>query len=51
MEIKTLEVWFKDGRYKKFNNYTIDTYAIVRHKQPVIFYDRTRIKNCITLLQ
>ena len=32
MEIKTLEVWFKDGRYIKFNNYIIDTCAIVRHK-------------------
>jgi hypothetical protein len=32
METKTLEVWFKDGRYKKFNNYTVDTRAVVRHK-------------------
>ena len=32
MEIKTLEVWFKDGRYRKFNKYIIDTYATVRHK-------------------
>ena len=24
---KTLEVWFKDGRHKFFNNYTVDTHA------------------------
>lgn len=29
---KTLEVWFKDGRHTKFNNYTINPSAIVRHK-------------------
>ena len=49
---KTLEVWFKDGMHKKFNNYTIDTSAVVKHKSTGYIlrpYENKETYNIITV--